>query len=46
MPLLAWLAWFYWWLALALLPFYLGSPSEAPSPHLHDRLSGVYLVPS
>jgi eukaryotic-like serine/threonine-protein kinase len=42
---LAWLAWLTWWLALGLLPLYCWVAQRSPGRGLHDRLSGIDLVP-
>jgi hypothetical protein len=40
-----WLSWGLWWLALFLLPIYLGLALRYPARGVQDRLAGTYLVP-
>src|SRR5438094_2561416 len=40
---LAWLAWLTWWLAVALLPLYVGLTLRWPNRGPQDALAGTYL---
>jgi hypothetical protein len=44
-PGLALLSWVLWWLAVAVVLGYFALALWFPSRSLHDRLSGIYLVP-
>jgi hypothetical protein len=44
-PILAWVAWGAWWLALGLLLTYAWAAVRWPGRGLHDRIAGTYPVP-
>jgi hypothetical protein len=44
-PSMAWMHWGVWWFAVLLLAGYVVLALEYPQGSLHDRLSGVYIVP-